>query len=149
MRLQRLLGAAALVALVGCGNRTPTAPPLFELLSPTATGVTFANTLPENPDFNIINFLYYYNGAGVAVGDVNNDGLPDLYFTSNLQPNRLYLNKGNYHFEDVTDRAGVGGSGGWTTGATMADVNGDGYPDIYVSASNYLSPLCEPYSEPR
>ena len=128
----------ALVALVACGTRTPTAPPLFELLSPTTTGVTFANTLPENPDFNIINFLYYYNGAGVAVGDVNNDGLPDLYFTSNLQSNRLYLNKGNYHFEDVTERAGVGGSGGWTTGATMADVNGDGYPDIYVSAINYL-----------
>ena len=108
------------------------------MLSPAKTGVAFTNQLPENPDFNIVNYLYYYNGAGVAVGDVNNDGLPDLYFTSNLHQNRLYLNKGNYHFEDVTEAAGVGGVGGWTTGATMADVNGDGYPDIYVSAISFL-----------
>ena len=113
--------------------------PLFELLSPTATGVTFANQLPEDSAFNILNYLYYYNGAGVAVGDVNNDGLPDLYFTSNLGPNRLYLNKGNYRFEDVTMRAGVADSIGWKTGVTMADVNGDGYVDIYVSAVDYLT----------
>ena len=68
------------------------------------------NRLPEDTTFNILNYLYYYNGGGVAVGDVNNDGLPDLYFTSNLGPNRLYLNKGNYRFEDVTDAAGVADS---------------------------------------
>jgi len=111
---------------------------LFELLTPASTGVTFANELPENPGFNILNYLYYYNGAGVAVGDINNDGLPDLYFTSNLQHNRLYLNKGHYKFEDVTDRAGVAGAGGWTTGVTMADVNGDGWVDIYVCGIDYL-----------
>ena len=81
--------------MIGC-SRTKDSQPLFELLSPAATGVTFVNDLPETPDFNILNYLYYYNGGGVATGDVNNDGLPDLYFTSNLGPNKLYLNRGNY-----------------------------------------------------
>src|SRR5512135_1962846 len=111
-----LLAAAA--ALSACGRRGAGEPPLFESLPPTATGVTFTNTLPESADFNIINYLYYYDGGGVAVGDINNDGLPDLYFTANLGSNHLYLNKGNYHFEDVTARAGVADSGGWKTGVT-------------------------------
>jgi hypothetical protein len=113
--------------------------PLFELLPPKATGVAFTNDLPEAPDFNILNYLYYYNGGGVAVGDIDGDGLQDLYFSSNLAPNRLYRNKGNYAFEDVTDRAGVAGPEGWKTGVTMADVNGDGHVDIYVSAVSYLT----------
>ena len=113
-------------------------PTLFELLTPSQTGVRFENRLPEDTAFNILNYLYYYNGGGVAAGDVNGDGLPDLYFTANLGPNRLYLNKGNYQFEDVTDRAGVRGAGGWTTGVTMADVNGDGRLDLYVSGVSYL-----------
>ena len=108
------------------------------MLKPEATGVTFANNLPEKPDFNILNYLYYYNGGGVAVGDIDGDGLPDLYFTSNLGPNKLYRNKGNYQFEDITDKAGVADSIGWKTGVTMADVNGDGKIDIYVSGADYL-----------
>jgi hypothetical protein len=112
---------------------------LFEPLQPEATGVTFVNELPEDPEFNIINYLNYYNGGGVAVGDVDGDGLPDLYFTSNVESNRLYLNKGDYRFEEITERAGVAGSDGWTTGATMADVNADGHIDIYVSAISLLS----------
>jgi hypothetical protein len=124
-------------AAFGC-EPTPTARPLFELLKPEATGVTFANNLPEKPDFNILNYLYYYNGGGVAVGDIDGDGLPDLYFTSNLGPNKLYRNKGNYQFEDITDKAGVADSIGWKTGVTMADVNGDGKIDIYVSGADYL-----------
>jgi hypothetical protein len=126
------------LALWAC-NDTKRPEPLFELLAPAATGVTFANTLPEKPELNILNFLYYYNGGGVAAGDVNGDGLPDLYFTSNLEPNRLYLNKGNYKFEDVTEKAGMAGPPGWKTGVTMADVNGDGHLDIYVSAVSYLT----------
>ena len=106
---------------------------LFTLLPPQETGVDFENTLSENDTFNILNYLYYYNGGGVAIGDLNNDGLPDLYFTANEQPNRLYLNQGNFHFIDITEPAQVGGLPGWTTGVTMADVNGDGWLDIYVS----------------
>jgi hypothetical protein len=101
--------------------------------------VSFANKLPDDSSFNVLNYLYYYNGGGVAVGDINNDGLPDLYFSSNLGSNTLYLNKGNYHFEDITKRAGVAGPDGWKTGVTMADVNGDGRVDVYVSAVSYLT----------
>lgn len=133
-----VLIGAAVTALAGC-ERTKHSPPLFELLPPASTGITFANRLPEDTSFNILNYLYYYDGGGVAVGDVDNDGLPDLYFTSNVGPNRLYRNKGNYQFEDITDRAGVADPEGWKTGVTMADVNGDGLIDIYVSAVSYLT----------
>src|SRR6476620_12421218 len=106
---------------------------LYTPLKPHQTGITFSNTLPEKADFNILNYLYYYTGAGVAVGDIDGDGLPDLYFTSNLGPNKLYRNLGNYRFEDITTKAGVADSIGWKTGVTMADVNGEGKIDIYVS----------------
>ena len=128
-----------LVGLVACHAEPREPPPLFESLSPSVTGVTFVNRLPEDSSFNFLSYLYYYNGGGVAVGDVNNDGLPDLYFTANIGPNHLYLNKGGYRFEDVTSRAGVADSIGWKTGVTMADVNGDGYVDIYVSGVDYLT----------
>ncbi len=107
--------------------------PLFELLDAAYTGVTFENRLVENPQLNILNYLYFYNGGGVAAGDLNGDNLPDLYFTANQMSNRLYLNKGDFQFEDITETAGVAGLKGWTTGVTMADVNGDGRLDIYVS----------------
>ena len=128
---------AAVCGLTAC-SRESHSPPLFELLSPEATGVAFANTLPEKADFNILNYLYYYNGGGVAVGDIDGDGLPDLYFTSNLGPNKLYRNRGNYTFEDITGKAGVADPDAWKTGVTMADVNGDGKVDIYVSGADYL-----------
>ncbi|MCH7528443.1 MAG: CRTAC1 family protein, partial [Candidatus Marinimicrobia bacterium] len=114
-------------------------PPLFKKLTPRQTGITFENTLEEGALFNGINYLYFYDGGGVAVGDINNDGLADIYFTANMHPNGLYLNKGNFKFEDITGTAGVGGgSAGWSTGVTMADVNGDGLLDIYVCRVDYL-----------
>jgi hypothetical protein len=134
--LRRLV--AGTLALCAC-NDTRHAPTLFELLPAATTGITFRNDLPERADFNVLNYLYYYDGGGVAAGDIDGDGLPDLYFTSNLGSDRLYLNKGNYKFEDITERAGVTGPPGWTTGVTMADVNGDGRTDIYVSAVSYLT----------
>src|SRR2546425_1118873 len=124
-------------ALGACGRSRE--PQLFELLPLERTGVTFANRLPDDTAFNILTYMYFYDGGGVAVGDINNDGLPDLYFTSNVGPNRLYLNKGDYRFEDVTERAGVADTDGWKTGVTMADVNGDGFIDIYVSAVDFLT----------
>jgi hypothetical protein len=137
-RASAIIAAAGALALAACKGETPS-PTLFELLSPSATGVAFVNELPEKADVNILNYLYYYNGGGVAAGDIDGDGLPDLYFTSNLYSDRLYLNKGNYKFEDITEKAGVSGPPGWTSGVTMADVNGDGRTDIYVSAVNYLT----------
>lgn len=107
---------------------------LFDSLSSSQTNISFTNKLEEHPLFNILYYLYYYNGGGVATGDINNDGLPDIYFTANNQGgNKLYLNKGDFKFEDITDKAAVAGKSDWCTGATMADVNGDGFLDIYVS----------------
>ena len=112
---------------------------LFQQLETNKTGITFSNNVENTPDFNILNYLYFYDGGGVSIGDINNDSLPDIYFTANALPNKLYLNKGNFIFEDITEQAGVSGTADWTTGTTMADVNGDGLLDIYVSAVNYLS----------
>src|SRR5436190_10058110 len=128
--------ATALATL--CCRRVPTVPPLFEAVGGATTGITFANTVPEDSAVNIVNYLYYYNGGGVAAGDIDGDGLVDLYFTSNLGANRLYRNLGNFRFEDITARAGVADSVGWKSGLTMADVNGDGRLDIYVCGVDYL-----------
>src|ERR1051325_9829589 len=104
----------------------------FVLVPSGKSGIKFKNTLTETVDFNIFNYMYFYNGGGVAVGDLNGDQLPDIYFTSNQVHNKLYINKGDLQFSDVTEEAGVGGFNGWATGVTMADVNSDGKLDIYV-----------------
>ena len=106
---------------------------LFTKLSPNATGIKFKNTLKENVNtgFNILSFDFFYNGAGVALGDINNDGLSDLFFSANTGPDKLYLNKGNMKFEDITESAGIK-PGNWSTGVNMVDVNNDGLIDIYV-----------------
>jgi enediyne biosynthesis protein E4 len=138
--MSRLVAVVVTVAAASsCGPSTRMSPPLFELLSAGTTGVTFVNELRDTPGFNILNYLNFYNGGGVAAGDIDNDGLPDLYFTSNLGTDRLYRNLGDFHFEDITDKAGVGETEGWKSGVTMADVNGDGYLDIYVSTVTHLS----------
>lgn len=117
----------------------PAGPPLFTLLSPDQTGVTFANNLTEGPNTNVLMYEYFYNGGGVAVGDLNGDGLDDIYFSGNMVPNQLYLNKGSMKFQDVTAAAGVAGrEGPWRTGVSMADVNGDGRLDLFVCYSGSL-----------
>jgi len=108
---------------------------LFTLLDSKETGINFNNISVENEQINILTYEYMYNGGGVAIGDINNDGLKDIYFTSNNLENKLYLNKGNMKFEDITAKAGAGCKEGWKTGVTMADVNGDGLIDIYVCKS--------------
>ncbi|MFL5787686.1 MAG: FG-GAP repeat domain-containing protein, partial [Flavisolibacter sp.] len=106
---------------------------LFISLPSSKTHIDFTNNLEKREGLGILYYIYYYNGGGVAVGDINNDGLPDIYFTANSYGhNKLYLNKGNFEFEDVTEKAGVAGTADWCTGATMEDVNGDGLLDIYV-----------------
>ena len=105
---------------------------LFTSLPASQTGIAFENKVTDTDTLNILDYLYYYNGGGVAIGDINNDGLADIYFTSNQGSNKLYLNKGNFKFEDITEKAGVQGGGNWKTGVTLADVNGDGLLDIYV-----------------
>ncbi|MBS1529724.1 MAG: VCBS repeat-containing protein [Bacteroidetes bacterium] len=124
----------AVLVITSCGNKKEQKP-VFTLLDPAQTGVKFNNVLNDSDPPGILNYLYFYNGGGVAIGDINNDGLPDIFFTSNKKGgNKLYLNKGNYQFEDITAKAGVAGAADWCTGVTMADVNNDGYLDIYVCA---------------
>ncbi len=119
--------------LINCSTKSSDT--LFVSLPASETGIDFMNNVSNNDTMNIFNYRNFYNGAGVAIGDINNDGLPDIYAISNQGKNKLYLNKGNMKFEDITEKAGVGGTKIWSTGATMADVNGDGWLDIYVCNS--------------
>ena len=121
-------------------GKSQKAPPLFRLLPPVQTGIQFKNTITENDKLNILNEAYIYNGGGVGIGDFNNDGLMDIYFAGNMVSNKLYLNKGGLKFQDITAAAGVGGDGRWCTGVSVADVNNDGWLDIYVSASFLKEP---------
>ena len=120
--------------LVSC-NETVNKEPQFELLTAKKTGINFNNDLVSTDVFNVYKYRNFYNGGGVAIGDINNDGLQDIYLTSNLNENKLYLNKGNFTFTDITITANVGGSKAWSTGVSMVDINADGFLDIYVCNS--------------
>ena len=126
---------ATIALLFSCSGDTPTSGnenSIFDIKDSDYTGIQFSNELKDSPQLNIVEYLYYYNGAGVAVGDVNGDGLDDIYFASNQSSDKLYLNKGNLQFEDITEKSGIATDGSWSTGVTMDDVNGDGHLDIYV-----------------
>jgi len=119
------------VLLIACEN---IGGDVFKNPTPDKTGITFTNTVTPTEELNILDYLYFYNGGGVALGDINNDSLPDIFFSGNQTKNKLYLNKGGLKFEDITEKAGVSGNSTWNTGAVMGDLNGDGLLDIYVCA---------------
>lgn len=128
---KKIIAFFFIICCIACNRKDK----MFSVLSSSQTDIDFKNVLNDNPDLSILSYIYYYNGGGVAVGDINNDGLPDIYFASNSKGgNKLYLNKGNFKFKDITAKAGVAGTSDWCTGVTMADVNGDGLLDIYVCA---------------
>lgn len=118
------------LVLVACEQKS--SPSLFELKNPEETGIQHQNLVESTRDLNVFRYRNFYNGGGVGIGDINNDGLPDIYFTLNRSSNKLYLNKGNFQFEDVTEAAGVEGTKPWSTGVVMVDINTDGWLDIYV-----------------
>lgn len=138
--LHKVFSMYRLFALPLCfgGIQAAAQQPLFKILPSAQTNIHFNNTINESESLNVLSYEYFYNGGGVAVGDLNNDGLEDLFFTGNMTGNKLYLNQGNLQFKDITKSAGKGlegRSGGWKTGVTMADVNGDGFIDIYICYS--------------
>ncbi len=130
--------AGCLCLLSACSPSSP--PPLFQALTPEQTGISFTNNLIASEGLNIITFEYFYNGAGVGAGDIDNDGLPDLFFTSNMGASKLYRNLGGFQFEDITERAGINTLGKWATGVAMADLNADGWLDLYISCAGPYGP---------
>ncbi len=141
--MKYLIGALTLVLCFACGSKggpkNPVAdgPLLFDLMPAASTGVAFNNEVVNSSDFNIFNYRNFYNGGGVAIGDVNNDGLADIFLTANMGPNKLYLNRGDWKFEDVSATAGIELADKWSTGVAMVDLNADGWLDIYVCNAGF------------
>jgi hypothetical protein len=125
-----------LLLLASCREKST----VFEALSPGSTGIDFNNYLEESDDLNVLNYTYFYNGGGVAIGDLDNDGRPDIVFTGNMVRNKIFINKGGMDFDDITSQSGIADKQGWCTGVTLADVNADGWLDIYICRSADVSP---------
>ncbi|MEO9806531.1 MAG: VCBS repeat-containing protein [Reichenbachiella sp.] len=132
---QIVSGLLILSIFFGCNELKKGHDTLFHKISSTQSNIHFQNNLTESERFNFLTYDYFYNGSGVAIGDINGDDLPDLYFGSNQGANKLYLNQGDFSFKDITDKAGVADQSGWTTGVNMMDINGDGRLDLYVCKS--------------
>ncbi len=131
--MYRIVACSIFSVLLWACEKQQTEDPLFRTLPAEETGITFSNNLTPTRDLNIFAYLYFYNGGGVGAADLNNDGLSDLIFTSNTGENKIYLNKGELKFEDITSRTGFDTQGGWSNGVSVADVNQDGLLDIYIS----------------
>src|SRR5687767_11915545 len=127
---QKVLFCYIALLCLSCHNKKAAAPTLFTLMS--NTGIQFTNTVIDQEYDNSFLFRNFYNGGGVAIGDINNDGLTDVLLTSNMQENKLFLNKGNWQFEDITPASGMTQDSMWSTGAAMADINNDGWLDVYI-----------------
>lgn len=131
-RLNIIAKLLVVISIGACQSKTTT---LFSKIPSSTSGITFNNLIIENDSLNPIDVTNIYNGGGVGIGDFNNDGLQDIYFTGNKVSNKLYLNKGDFKFKDITKEAGVDGDGRWCRGVSVVDINNDGWPDIYVSVS--------------
>ena len=138
MNFSKLTIVIMLLFIISCKKEHNSIMKNFELLDESITGIGFSNDLTYDNDFNVYKYRNFYNGGGVSIGDVNNDNLLDIYFTSNQNQNKLYLNQGNFKFKDISDAAGVSGNKPWSTGVTMVDINADGFLDIYVCNSGDL-----------
>lgn len=134
IRPYHCLFIGVLLLMFSCKKKQEPKIIIFEKLDSNISNITFSNVNKETDTLNILDYLYFYNGAGVASADFNNDGLEDIYFVSNTASNKLYINKGALKFEDITQKAGLAGTGNWKTGVTIVDINNDGYKDIYLSA---------------
>lgn len=133
-----ILLATIAILPTSCKHTTGTeSTPIFQLME--NTGINFSNNITDTKDFNIFTFRNFYNGGGVAIGDINNDGLADVFFTANMGSNKLYLNKGDFKFDDISDKAGFKNKDQWSTGVVMVDINNDGWLDIFVSNSGHIN----------
>src|SRR5579862_9408425 len=131
MKNHSLIGFFIILFFISCKEKTT----LFTKIPSSTSGIHFNNNIVENDSINPLDLLNIYNGGGVGIGDFNNDGRPDIYFTGNMVSNKLYLNKGEFKFDDITEEAGVSGNGKWCRGVSVVDINNDGWLDIYVSAT--------------
>jgi len=139
MNYQKIVITLTVLLLISCQSDNKQIDTVFKLLDESETEIDFSNDLQFDNDFNVYKYRNFYNGGGVAIGDINNDGMQDIYFTSNQGKNRLYLNLGDFKFKDITEGAQVSGNKPWSTGVAMVDINADGYLDIYVCNSGDLN----------